>query len=390
MPHYRTFSEHLLSDGGPKRILALDGGGLRSLLTLGMLRQIEAVLRERYNDSHLRLSDYFDLIAGTSTGALIAAALSVGMTVDEVEGHFIRLGGVMFKRGFWRRGFVRETFDTDDVNEALKDVFGNTNMSSSNFRTGLLVMTKRLDTGSPWPITNNPAAKYFSPRPGSTTIPNAEFPLWQVVRASLGGLSFFEPATVKFGEPNADKEQVRGIFVDGGVSPSNNPALQALMMATLDGYRLNWRVGVDQLLVVSIGAGKADPGQGYANIAEGTAAIHAALALRSMVDDCVDQVETVMQWLSVSQTARTIDREIGHAQPPLGGNPMMTYLRYNVLLHARWLADELGLQITEEALKALEAMDDRDQVEGLMRVGRLAGSKLVHSGHFERCFDVGI
>jgi len=60
---------------GPKRILALDGGGLRGMLTLGFLRQIEEILRARHaGDPSFRLCHYFDLIAGTSTGAIIAAA----------------------------------------------------------------------------------------------------------------------------------------------------------------------------------------------------------------------------------------------------------------------------------------------------------------------------
>ena len=81
MARYRTFAEHLDPAVGPKRILALDGGGLRGVLTLGMLREIETTLRARHGgDPDFRLSDYFDLMAGTSTGAIIAAALSLGMS----------------------------------------------------------------------------------------------------------------------------------------------------------------------------------------------------------------------------------------------------------------------------------------------------------------------
>ena len=70
---------------GPKRILALDGGGLRGILTLGILRHVERVLDERHGgDASFRLCHYFDLIAGTSTGAIIAAALALEMSVEEV------------------------------------------------------------------------------------------------------------------------------------------------------------------------------------------------------------------------------------------------------------------------------------------------------------------
>ena len=77
--HYQT--------AGPKRILALDGGGLRGMLTLGFLQQIEKILRARHGDDpNFRLCHYFDLIAGTSTGAIMAAALATVMKGDEVIG----------------------------------------------------------------------------------------------------------------------------------------------------------------------------------------------------------------------------------------------------------------------------------------------------------------
>ena len=185
MATYRSFAQHLDPKVGPKRILALDGGGLRGVLTLGMLREIETILRAQHGDvPDFRLAHYFDLIAGTSTGAIIAAALALGMTVDEVHAHYMALGKFVFKRTLTRWGALRAKFDADKVKEALIGVYGERRIDSADFCTGLLVISKRLDTGSPWPITNNPNAKYFSAGTQATTIPNREYPLWQVVRAS--------------------------------------------------------------------------------------------------------------------------------------------------------------------------------------------------------------
>ena len=388
MARYRTFAEHLDPAVGPKRILALDGGGLRGVLTLGMLREIETTLRARHGgDPDFRLSDYFDLMAGTSTGAIIAAALSLGMSVDEVHAHYLALGNVVFKRSLLRWGALRAKFDADKVKTALLGVLGDRKLDSPDFRTGLLVMTKRLDTGSAWPITNNPAAKYFKAGTQATTIPNAEYPLWQVVRASTAAPYFFDPETVRIGRGADGLKAVNGDFVDGGVSPANNPALQALMTATMEGYRLNWPVGDDRLLVVSVGTGKADPEVGHANVLEATAALHAVLSLKALMEDCADQVEAVMQWLSSSPTARRLDREMDRAQPTLGGRALCSYLRYNVLLQPGWVAENLGEKISAKDLKALEAMDDPDNIPELDRVGRLAGQKLVQAGHFEATFD---
>lgn len=383
MASYRTFAEHLDPGHRPKRILALDGGGLRGVLTLGILREIEAQLRVQHgNDPDFRLGDYFDLIAGTSTGAIMAAALSLGMSVDEVHKHYMDLGRVVFKRTLLRWGAFRAKYDAAKVKAALIGVLGERRLDSADFRTALLVVTKRLDTGSAWFLTNNPQAKYFRRGQSASTIANAEYPLWQVVRASTAAPYFFEPETITIGRTAGGRQAVRGDFVDGGVSPSNNPALAALMVATMEGYRFGWQTGEDHLAIVSVGTGKADPAPGHAGLLQSTAAIHAVLSLRALMDDCADQVETILQWLSRSPTARPVDREMDKAQPVLGGQPLFRYLRYNVLLEPRWCSDHLGEQLSGKALKALEAMDDPDNIPELDRLGRLAGSKLVSPGHF--------
>ena len=86
-----------IRSGGPKRILSLDGGGIRGLITLGYLERIEAVLKANYAELGLyqkparpedfRLRDYFDMIGGTSTGAIIASGLAIGMSVSELIDH---------------------------------------------------------------------------------------------------------------------------------------------------------------------------------------------------------------------------------------------------------------------------------------------------------------
>ena len=80
-PISATLDERLHAKG-PKRILSLDGGGIRGALTLGFLEKIESTLAEKHKDmmppSEFRLHHYFDLIGGTSTGSFIAALLDIG------------------------------------------------------------------------------------------------------------------------------------------------------------------------------------------------------------------------------------------------------------------------------------------------------------------------
>ena len=243
----KTRDQHLAADGRPKRILALDGGGLRGILTLGMLARIEALLRERHGGGKdFRLAHYFDLIAGTSTGAIIAAALAKGMSVAEVLAEYQALGQKVFQKSFFRNGLLRAKYDQTKLSAELQRVYGkDTTLGSTDLITGLVIVTKRLDTGSPWPIMNNPRGRYFDGN-HQGRLGNSEYPLWQVVRASTAAPMYFDPETMTIAERDGS-DPVRGEFVDGGVSPFNNPALQALMAATLDGYRIGWPTGADKL-----------------------------------------------------------------------------------------------------------------------------------------------
>jgi predicted acylesterase/phospholipase RssA len=71
-----------LNKAGPRKLLALDGGGIRGIITLEILEVIEQLLRSALGaNEDFVLADYFDYIAGTSTGAITATALSLGLPV---------------------------------------------------------------------------------------------------------------------------------------------------------------------------------------------------------------------------------------------------------------------------------------------------------------------
>src|SRR6476619_7518612 len=96
-----TLQEHLSNKTAPKRMLALDGGGIRGALSLGYLQRIENILRKQNgNNKNFRLSDYFDLIGGTSTGSIIASCLAIGMSVDEIRDSYFDLGGKIFAKKY--------------------------------------------------------------------------------------------------------------------------------------------------------------------------------------------------------------------------------------------------------------------------------------------------
>jgi patatin-like phospholipase/acyl hydrolase len=109
MPDVSKSLQKRLSSVGPKRILALDGGGIRGAVTLGFLEGIEQNLAERHDrlkiipKNEFRLHQYFDLIGGTSTGSIIAALLAIGgYSVAEIKEMYVNLGGQIFSD---RNGF---------------------------------------------------------------------------------------------------------------------------------------------------------------------------------------------------------------------------------------------------------------------------------------------
>src|SRR6185312_3247852 len=111
----KTRDEHLFGDG-PKRLLAMDGGGIRGAVSLGYLSRIEAILRERAGgDPDFRLCDYFDLIGGTSTGSIIATLLALGHSVAEIEESYKQLADEVFSENFFRLGVFGAKFPKDPL-----------------------------------------------------------------------------------------------------------------------------------------------------------------------------------------------------------------------------------------------------------------------------------
>ena len=81
-----------LAKTGPRKLLSLDGGGIRGLITIEILDKIESIVREQSGKPALVLADYFDYIAGTSTGAVIGTLLSLGKPVEEIRRIYLDCG----------------------------------------------------------------------------------------------------------------------------------------------------------------------------------------------------------------------------------------------------------------------------------------------------------
>jgi hypothetical protein len=376
----------------PRRMLALDGGGIRGLATLGILEQLEKLVRER---TGLKLGDYFDYIAGTSTGAIIAAGLSCGMTVADLVEFYRSCGKQMFEPAFLIER-VKYFYTADPLKRKLQDVFGeDTRLGSGKLKCLLLVVTKNVTTDSPWPISSNPDAKYNDrSRPDC----NLQIPLWQLVRASTAAPVYFPPEILQWDPNNKSRTFV---FADGGVTPHNNPAFLLYRMATDPAYRLNWKTGEQNMLIVSVGTGAAESLGATAaapnkNIVSIVAGLPGALMYGIQVEQDVN-CRTIGRCTFGSR----LDREILDMVPRQVEDGMTLEERYAApvvpltrdlgrhFLYARYNAD-----LSAEGLSAagfegvnpssIQKMDAVENMETLLGIGRKAGCALqpIHLGPF--------
>ncbi|MDJ0617577.1 MAG: patatin-like phospholipase family protein [Calothrix sp. MO_192.B10] len=361
---------------GPYKLLALDGGGIRGMISLEVLAEIEATLRKALGaDEKFVLADYFDYVAGTSTGAIIATAISKGMSVAEIKKFYQDSGKSMFDKAFILTQIRRYKYGDENLSAELKKAFGeDTTFGSEDLKTLLMLVMRNATKDSPWPVSNNPYAKFNDPeRPDS----NLNLPLWQLVRASTAAPTFFPPEQVQLGDQ-------KFIFVDGAITPYNNPAFQLFLMATLEPYQLNWPTGEDKMLLVSVGTGTTpninpDLDAFKMHKLYNAEKIPAALMLSSQKEQ-----DLLCRIFGKCLSGDAINSEVGDligTNGPLESK-LFTYLRYDVELTRKGL-DQLG-ELEDINEKHVEKMDSVEHMDELRRIGKQLAKKvkLEHFSNF--------
>lgn len=268
-----------------KRILALDGGGSRGLFTIQILKKIEENLPLNETGEKHTLNSYFDLMAGTSTGAIIATLLRWGFPLQKIEDFYLTKLPSIFETRWGRIPGVHNVFHPDPLKKELQKEFGVppgfknersqqtywkpgeplpvSTMGSQNLQGYLMIVTLRADTLSHWVQTNHPEAPYNDTGRFDC---NLQIPLWQLIRAGTAAPYYFPPQRVWFPHRDGKPQKVNGkttsgryfYFVDGAISGYNNPANLAYRMATLPEYYFGWETGLDKLKIISVGTGDYD------------------------------------------------------------------------------------------------------------------------------------
>ncbi|MCP4383494.1 MAG: patatin [Hyphomicrobiales bacterium] len=372
-----TAETRLATDSaGRKEILALDGGGVRGVIAIAFLERIEQLYRERAGAS-AALSDRFDMIGGTSTGAIIATALSLGRSTADLRDFYFDLAPQVFRRGRVRVAFIQTLFDAESLHREIRKVVGARRLDTPDLKTALAIVAKRLDTGGAWLITNNPNARFWEDPADAGYIGNRNYLLADLVRASTAAPYYFAPQQIRIAEGAPP-----GLFIDGGITPHNNPALALLQLATIPAYGYNWPVGEHRLRIVSLGTGARRDTMSAAAARRMPAAGLAIQALASMVADSSNQVLTVMQMLGRSDTPWEVNSEIGDLHDVLLPDaPLFTFQRYDVRLDRAWLRDELGITVRSAQLAELGRLDAAAVLPLAYEIGQAAAEKQIRPEH---------
>jgi len=197
------------------KILSLDGGGIRGIISAAFLATFEET-------TDLALCSYFDLIAGTSTGGIIALGVGLGKPLEDIVNLYKKLGEVVFKPRMLRGPF--NLFGSKYVNSSLikelKSFYGD-DTTLSALKCPVCVTTADIVTGDIMVIS-------------STDSRDQKRLLWETAVATAAAPTYFPV--------------FNGSFVDGGIW-ANNPALVGLAEISLKEKIVNTRV-----LAVSTGS----------------------------------------------------------------------------------------------------------------------------------------
>jgi predicted acylesterase/phospholipase RssA len=228
------------------RILSLDGGGVRGIVSARWLGELESRLPR---GSSIR--DHFDLIAGSSTGAILACAISHGFPAADLVPLYETFGEEVFPQGaarlwsrarrFWTQGPSAPRYDGAGLERALRRQFGATTFGELAKPT--LITT--YDTLAREPVvmktlgSGNKGSKRFD-----------EIPLWEVVKASCSAPSYLPAHVLRL-------DGVRRPLIDGGVVANNPTACAVAEAVRLNGERkARQRVALKDFIVASFGTGE--------------------------------------------------------------------------------------------------------------------------------------
>jgi len=241
-----------------------------------------------------------------------------------------------------------------------------------------MMVLRNHSTDSPWPVSNNPRAKYNQPERVDC---NLKLPLWQLVRASTAAPTFFPPEVVTFAE--GSPQQYQFVFVDGGVTTYNNPAFLAFQMATAAPYRMNWKTGAEQMLIVSVGTGSASKARPELKADDLWLLDHAKNVPGALMNAASAGWDMACRLLGDCRYGGPLDREVGDMVNLAGAASstvpkQFSYVRYDPDVSAAGLQ---ALGLGDIRAEDVQVMDSVDHIPAIQKVGQAYAQKLMQRHH---------
>lgn len=220
------------------RILSIDGGGIRGLIPARILVRIEELLREISRNEKAKISDYFDLVAGTSTGGIITAGLLAPLpsyTAADMVELYKKHGEAIFTRSIMTKtvdklGLFNPLYQHDIIEEIFVKYFGD--LKISDLVKPCLIPTYNIETGK---------ATFISSI-GILQNPLRDRYVKDVLRATTAAPTYFAPM-----------RRGQDAFIDGGMF-ANNPALCAYIEAT----KFPAEPRTEDIMILSLGTGSVE------------------------------------------------------------------------------------------------------------------------------------
>lgn len=315
-----------------KKILTIDGGGSRGVFAAAIIERMEAV-------TGAPARQFFDCFYGTSTGAILAAGLAIGLPARDLKTFYITRGGRIFTKVPWWHIIERNlfwTYTAEPLEAELEAFFGD--MMIFDVEPLLSVIAKDTTQGIPRFFNNFPYTK--------ARHPEANALLREALRASTAAPTYFPP---------------QGFYIDGGISAYNNPSYAAFIGAT---KYLKWPAGPDHLAIYSVGTGYHPPLIPAGELDDRNKLQMAAYVAAELMDDI-----NLLQNQIMKRTENDLE--------------LCWYRRYTI----RFSADSFrhfGIDPADVDFDALAALDGVAYVSELAAIGERVAAKLVDPNDFDR------
>lgn len=226
----------------PFKILSIDGGGIRGLFPATYLANLEEQIQEEIGGDK-KLSNYFDLICGTSTGGIIATAIALGMPTNELVDLYEKKADVIFGKKQAILGLRKSSYRNNNLEKLLKENFatltkdGDTRLGHAKTRVCIPVFNA---FHSKVNVLKTSHHKHL--------ITDYQIPAYQVAVSTSSAPTYFDPYTIKYQVRPTNREVLNHHNIDGGIF-ANNP--------TLIGYLEALSLGVqsENIRILSLGTG---------------------------------------------------------------------------------------------------------------------------------------